>query len=173
MRSESQPLDKSPPDSIPDFKGRVCFGDAGDVAKKNIAVIVSEYHREITSRLLEGALRTLDEAKIPQRRLSIVWVPGTWEIAVAAKRIISSVDAVICLGCVVRGETTHDQYINSMISQSLGCLSIESGKPVSFGVLTCNTIEQAHQRSGGVVGNKGREAAESAVKMLRLFDQLG
>ena len=80
-------------------------------------------------------------------------------------------EAVICLGVVIKGETTHDQYINSMLGNTLGQLSVEYVKPVSFGVLTCNTMEQAVERSGGKVGNKGEEAASAAIQLLQLFQQ--
>ena len=147
-------------------------GKPGDVSNKKIAVTVSTYHKTITARLLDAALETIAAAGIPDGQVIVAWVPGAWELAVAAKRLIADCDAVVCLGAVIAGETTHDQYINSMLSTTLGQLSVETGKPVAFGVLTCQTVDQADQRSGGNVGNKGAEAASAAIQMLRLFDKL-
>ncbi len=147
-------------------------GEPGDVATKKIAVAVSAYHRTITSRLLDASLETIAAAGIPDRQVVVAWVPGAWELAVVAKRLIANCDAVVCLGAVIAGETTHDQHINSMLAATLGQLSVETGKPVAFGVLTCQTVDQAVQRSGGNAGNKGEEAASAAIQMLRLFDKL-
>lgn len=147
-------------------------GEPGDISTKKIAVAVSAYHESITSRLLDAALQTIAAAGIPDGQVAVAWVPGAWELAVAAKRLIADCDAVVCLGAVIAGETTHDQYINSMLAITLGQLSVETGKPVAFGVLTCQTVDQAVQRSGGTVGNKGAEAASAAIQMLRLFDKL-
>ena len=101
-------------------------------------------------------------------------MPGSWEIPLAAQRLLDTGrwDAIVCLGCVIRGETTHDQHINTTISNALGMLSLEYSTPVAFGVLTCNTLEQALARSGGDVGNKGVEAAEAVLHMLSLFEEV-
>ncbi len=144
----------------------------GDVSSRSFAVVVSTYHRALTAKLLDGALQTLADAGVAPSQVVVAWVPGAWELSVAARRLVDGVDAVICLGAVIRGETTHDQYINSTVSSTLGQLAIETGKPVSFGLLTCNSLEQAIDRSGGRVGNKGEEAASAAVQMLQLFDQI-
>lgn len=145
--------------------------DSAALAGKKIAIAVSTYHSDITDRLLAGARETLDRAGVDESGVWIVAVPGAWELAVAATRLIDQVDAVICLGVVIRGETTHDQYINSMLAAELGRISVDSKKPVAFGVLTCNSVDQAKARSGGAVGNKGEEAAAAAVDMLRLFEE--
>ncbi len=155
-----------------DFGGKVLRGDHGSVSKKRFAVVVSNYHDSITTKLLNGAIETLKLAGADDQQIMILWVPGAWEIPVAAKRIVDRCDAVIALGVVIRGQTTHDQYISSMVSLALGQISVESGKPVSFGLLTCNDMDQAIQRSGGNVGNKGSEAASAAIEMLRLLDQV-
>jgi 6,7-dimethyl-8-ribityllumazine synthase len=101
-------------------------------------------------------------------------VPGAWELSVVAARFArcEKVDAVICLGAVIRGETTHDQYINSQVASSLGKLSLEHDLPVLFGLLTCETMEQAIHRAGGNVGNKGVEAAEAAVEMVNVMSMI-
>jgi len=131
------------------------------------AIVVSRYHDNITSKLLEGARSTLLAAGVSESQIIEVWVPGAWEIPLAVKRLIEKdeVIGVITLGCVIRGETTHDQHIHNAVSVGLMQLSLEHGKPVAFGVLTVNSIEQAIDRSGGSVGNKGIEAASAALEM--------
>ena len=147
-------------------------GESGDIAGKKFVVAVSTYNRPITEKLLEASIDTIEREGGCRGNIRVLWVPGAWELAVAAKKVVNDCDAVICLGCVIRGETSHDQHINTMISQSLGQLSVEYIKPIAFGVLTCNTVDQALQRSGGAVGNKGEEAAMAAISMIRMFDQL-
>ncbi len=149
----------------------VLDGQSGDVSNRRFVVIVSSYNRPITGKLLAGAVDFLQRENVPSDRIRVVWVPGAWELAVAASRVIDVCDAVICLGAVIKGDTTHDQYINSMLSNELGRISVDHKKPVGFGLLTCNTVEQAIQRSGGSVGNKGEEAASAVVSVLRVFDQ--
>jgi 6,7-dimethyl-8-ribityllumazine synthase len=101
-------------------------------------------------------------------------VPGAWELPVAAQRLArrDEIKAVICLGAVIQGETTHDQYINHQVSASLGQLALEYDLPVLFGVLTCQTMEQALNRAGGSMGNKGVEAARAALEMMGLFGDM-
>ena len=154
-----------------DSEVRQFDGSKGEVASCRFAVVVSQYHETITSKLLDGALSTLAQVGVPDANIVIAHVPGSWELAVTARRLLDQVEAVICLGVVIKGETTHDQYINSMLGNTLGQLSVEYVKPVSFGVLTCNTMEQAVERSGGKVGNKGEEAASAAIQLLQLFQQ--
>ena len=107
--------------------------------------------------------------------IDVAWVPGAWEIPLLAQRFAESrkYAAVLCLGAVIRGETTHDVHINRQVSLSLGRISLETGIPVLFGVLTCNNLEQAIHRSGGNVGNKGIECAQAALEMASLLEQLG
>lgn len=144
------------------------------VEGSRVGIVVSSYHRDITGKLLEGAISTLQEVGIGESDIFTAWVPGSWEIPLAAQRLLDAEqwDAVVCLGCVIRGETTHDQHINTTISNALGMLSLEHSKPVSFGVLTCNTLEQAQARAGGDVGNKGVESAEAVLHMLSLFEEI-
>ena len=101
-------------------------------------------------------------------------MPGAWEIPLVAQRLARSKKfaAILCLGAVIKGETTHDEHINRQVSLSLGQIALETGVPVLFGVLTCNTLEQAIHRSGGNVGNKGVECAEAALEMVRLLPKL-
>ena len=142
--------------------------------KGKYAIVVARYNESITKNLLDGALRTFAEHGIPDRNLTVAWVPGAWEIPVAAARLAKSsqFDAIICLGAVIRGETTHDQHINTQVSLSLGNLAVELELPVLFGLLTCNSLEQAIHRSGGNVGNKGEECAVAALEMVDLMRKL-
>lgn len=139
------------------------------------AIVVAQYNRSITDKLLAGALQTLREHGVAEDDLLVVRVPGAWEIPLAAQRLASrgEVAAVLCLGAVIRGETTHDQHINRQVSDSLGRIALQADVPVLFGVLTCNSMEQAIHRAGGNVGNKGVECAEAALQMASLMSQLG
>lgn len=152
---------------------QVWEGKAGSTSG-TYAIVVARYNETITANLLQGALTTLGEHGVPDRSVSVAWVPGAWEVPVAAHRLAHSGQfvAVICLAAVIRGETTHDQYINQQVSQSLGRIALDTGIPVLFGVLTCNSLEQALQRSGGRVGNKGSECALAALEMVDLLHQL-
>jgi 6,7-dimethyl-8-ribityllumazine synthase len=149
-------------------------GSSGSVAHRKIAIIVSRYNSEITDKLRLGALQTLKKNQIPADQILVAGVPGAWELPIVAQHVLKTqvVDGVICLGCVIRGETTHDQHINTAVSQSLARLSIDVGVPIAFGLLTCNTYDQAAQRAGGNAGNKGIEAAEALLELLRLFDAM-
>ena len=151
------------------------FVGAQTAAASRFAIVVSRYNESITGKLLSGAVDTLLAAGVADEALDVAWVPGAWEIPLVAQRFAESrkYAAVLCLGAVIRGETTHDVHINRQVSLSLGRISLESGTPVLFGVLTCNTLEQAIHRSGGNVGNKGVECAEAALEMANLLEQLG
>jgi 6,7-dimethyl-8-ribityllumazine synthase len=138
------------------------------------AIVVARYNESITGKLLAGALETLRENGVDDDAIDVAWVPGAFEIPLAADRMAKSMRyrAVICLGAVIRGETTHDQHINRAVSIGLGQAGLQSGVPVLFGVLTCDTLEQAIHRSGGNVGNKGSECALAALEMANLMDKL-
>ena len=138
------------------------------------AIVVSRYNDSITHRLLDGALDSLQAAGVADDDIQVAWVPGAWELSVVAARFArcEKVDAVICLGAVIRGETTHAQYINSQVASSLGKLSLQYELPVLFGLLTCETMEQAIHRAGGNVGNKGVETAEAAVEMVNVMQMI-
>ena len=143
-------------------------------ADARFAIVVSKYNESITSKLLTGAIKTLCEHGVADDAIDVAWVPGAWEIPLVADRFATAKRhaAVICLGAVIRGETTHDQHINRHVSLSLGRISLENGVPVLMGVLTCNSLEQAINRSGGAVGNKGVECAEAVLEMVSLLRQL-
>ena len=138
------------------------------------AIVVSTYNSNITNKLLDGAIDTLKSAGVSDKNITVARVPGAWELPLAATAFArqSSVCAVITLGAVIRGETTHDQHLNRAVSNSLMELMTTTGKPIAFGVLTCNTLEQAIHRAGGNVGNKGCEAAEAAIAMVKLMREI-
>ncbi len=138
------------------------------------AIVVSRYNDTITRKLLDGAVQTLQTHGVADEAIDVAWVPGAWEIPLVADRLARSgrYAAVLCLGAVIRGETTHDQHINRQVSLSLGRTALQTGVPVLFGVLTCNSLEQAIHRSGGNVGNKGVECAEAALEMAGLLKKL-
>ncbi len=151
-----------------EYRGDLAGGD------KQFAIVVSRYNESITGKLLAGALETLASAGIADESIDVVWVPGAWEIPLVADRLahLQRHAGVICLGAVIRGETTHDQHINRQVSTSLGRIALKTGVPILMGVLTCNSLEQAIHRSGGNVGNKGVECAEAALEMANLLRQL-
>jgi 6,7-dimethyl-8-ribityllumazine synthase len=150
------------------------------------AIVVSRFNPTITSRLLDGAVQTLTAHGVADERIDVAWVPGAFEIPTVAERLAASgrYAAVICLGAVIRGETSHDQHINRAVSTALATAGVRHGLPVIFGILTCNTLEQAVARSGGQagskgkdtpdsrLGNKGAEAAEAALEMVDLLAKL-
>ncbi len=144
------------------------------VANEKIGIVVSRYNDNITQRLLTAAIETLEQAGIDQSRQTIVWVPGAWEIPIATQRLLSlpEIRGVVTLGAVIRGETTHDVHINTSVSQALMQLSLTAAKPVAFGVLTTNNLEQAIHRAGGSVGNKGHEAATALLEVLDALEKI-
>lgn len=143
-----------------------------DIQQKNFAVIVAEWNDQVTSRLLEGALSELK--KLGAQNILVQTVPGSYELPLAAQWIAkqSHIDAVICLGCIIQGETRHFDFIAQAVAQGLIEVSLRWDKPVVFGVLTTEDLNQALERAGGKHGNKGVEAAATAVKMLGLAHNL-
>jgi 6,7-dimethyl-8-ribityllumazine synthase len=137
-------------------------------------VVVSRYNESITNRLLEGAVDTLKSHGVADEEIDVAWAPGAFELPLVADRLAGSgrYVAVLALGAVIRGETSHDQHINRAVSLGLTEAGLRSGVPVLFGVLTCETLEQAIHRAGGNVGNKGCECAAAALEMVRLLEQL-
>jgi len=133
------------------------------------AIVASEYNSVIMDRLIQGAKRVLKN----QKQISVIRVPGSFEIPVTVKRaaISKKYDAIIALGCVVRGETSHFEYISSSVSHALQQVALETGIPVGFGVLTVDTVQQAMDRSGES-GNKGSEAALTALAMIDVLRQI-
>ncbi len=151
----------------------VVEGEGRAKASDRFAIVVSRYNETITQKLLDGALKVLRAGGVDDDRILVAWVPGAFEIPTAAGRLVrcGQYAAVVCLGAVIRGETTHDRYINRSISHALADLGATTGVPVLFGVLTCETLEQAIHRAGGNVGNKGAECAEAALQMVDLIEK--
>lgn len=139
------------------------------------AIVVSRFNEFITSKLLGGALDVLARHGVDiERDVEIAWVPGSWEIPLVAARFARTgrYDAVICLGCVIRGDTPHFEYIAAEAAKGIAQSMLESGVPITFGVLTTDNIEQAIERAGTKAGNKGGDAAISAIEMVSLLRQL-
>jgi len=149
-------------------------GAVGSVQHRKFVIVVSKYNLEITEPLKQGAMHTLRQHGVLDENISVIWVPGAWELPLVTQMAIEQLnpDAVICLGCVIRGETTHDQHINTTVSHGLGRLGLDWKIPIAFGLLTCNTWDQAVQRAGGSVGNKGQECAAAVIEQLQLADQM-
>ncbi|MCL4501120.1 MAG: 6,7-dimethyl-8-ribityllumazine synthase [Deltaproteobacteria bacterium] len=139
------------------------------------ALVVSRFNSFITERLLEGALDCLRRQGVAEDDLTIVRVPGAWEIPVVVKRLAAAkaYDGVICLGAVIRGSTPHFDYVAAEVSKGIAQVSLESGMPISFGILTTDSLEQAIERAGSKAGNKGFAAAEAAIEMVNLLKGLG
>ena len=138
------------------------------------AIVVARWNESITSKLLEGAAGALKEHGVADEAIDVAWVPGSFEVPLVAQRMAESGEysAVICLGAVIRGETSHDLHINRAVSLAISQIALTANVPVLFGVLTCETMEQAIDRAGGKAGNKGAECAEAALEMVALLKNL-
>lgn len=145
-----------------------------DARDLRVAVVVSRFNETISKRLLDGAIDSLLRHGASEDNLSVTWVPGAYELPLAADRVASSgtVDAVVCLGAVIRGETAHFEYVAGGAASGIAEVTLRTGIPVSFGVLTTESTEQAEDRAGGKMGNKGAEAALAAVEMASLLAAL-
>lgn len=139
------------------------------------ALVVSRFNSFITERLLEGALDCLRRKGVADDDLMVVRVPGAWEIPLVAKRLAQAKahDAVICLGAVIRGATPHFDYVAAEVSKGVAQVTLDTGVPVLYGILTTDTLEQAVERAGSKAGNKGFAAAEAAIEMVNLLKELG
>jgi 6,7-dimethyl-8-ribityllumazine synthase len=137
------------------------------------AVVASRFNEFVTSRLLAGALDALERTGAAESDITVVRIPGSFEIPLAAKKLAQTkkYDALICLGTLIRGETPHFEYISNEVTKGIGLVSLEFGLPVAFGILTADSVEQAIDRAGMKSGNKGFEAAMSAVEMANLLKQ--
>jgi 6,7-dimethyl-8-ribityllumazine synthase len=145
-----------------------------DARGSRFAIVISRFNSFISDRLLSGALDALERHGAPPEDISVVWVPGSFEIPPIAKKLALSqkYDAVICLGALLRGETPHFEYLSSAVTKELGEIGLEAGIPVINGVLTCDSMEQAVDRAGLKTGNKGFDAAAAAMEMIELLKQL-
>ncbi len=140
---------------------------------KKFGIVASRYHSELTEKLLEGAVKTLEALGVARDHIVTAWVPGSFEIPLAARALThQGMDAIICLGVIVKGETTHDEYIAREATHGIAQLAQVSGIPVILGVLTTQTLEQAEARCGGAKGHKGSEAAEAAVSMIQVLEEI-
>jgi len=139
-----------------------------------VAVLVSRYNELVTVRLLDGAREALRDKGVPDARVDVIWVPGAFELPVAAETAAASgrYTALVALGCVVRGETPHFEYVAGEAARGLGNVALAHRLPVGFGVLTTDTLEQALARAGGAAGNKGYEAVDAALTTADVLDQL-
>jgi len=151
-----------------EIKGRVTAG------KGNYAIVVSRFNEFVTSKLLAGAIDCLSRHGAADQQLSTVWVPGACEITIVAKKLAQSGKyvAVICLGAVIRGQTTHYDYVCQQITRGIGQINYDCGVPTIFGVLTCDTLEQALERAGTKMGNAGADAAMTAMEMTNVMEQI-
>jgi 6,7-dimethyl-8-ribityllumazine synthase len=153
---------------MPTFQGEL------NGAGLRIAVVVSRFNESITSRLLDGAREALARHDVRDEDVDVAWVPGAFELPLAALELAESrrYDAVVCLGAVIRGETPHFEYVAGEAARGVAQVARDTGVPVVFGVITPDTMEQAEARAGGKKGNKGQDAALSAIEMANLLRQL-
>jgi 6,7-dimethyl-8-ribityllumazine synthase len=141
---------------------------------KKFAIVAGRFNEFITDKLISGAEDMLKRHGVEDKDISVVWVPGAFEIPAAAKKAADSgkYDAVICLGCVIRGATPHFDYVAAEVSKGVAAVSLQGKVPVIFGVLTTESIEQAIERAGTKAGNKGSDAAVNAIEMTSLYSQI-
>jgi len=137
----------------------------------SLAVVVSRFNQALTEKLLAGAQEALRKCGVGADSVDVVWVPGSFELPLAAKRLAESgrYDAIACLGCVLRGETPHFDYVAGQAATGIGRVGLDTGVPVAFGVITADTLQQAVERAGGSSGNKGFDAVMTAVRMANLM----
>jgi 6,7-dimethyl-8-ribityllumazine synthase len=154
---------------LPDGVGVIAGSPNG--ARRSVGIVVGRFNGEITSRLLDGAIAALEEAGVERERIEVVPVPGAFELPLGAMALARTrqYSCIVAIGCVIRGETPHFDYVAGEAASGLQLAALETGIPVSFGVLTCDTREQAEARAGGANGNKGAEAARSALEMADVF----
>ena len=149
----------------------------GELQAKSLkfVIVVSRFNDFITSRLLDGAVDALLRHGATEEDIEVVKVPGAFEIPLVAKKVAQkgACQAVICLGTVIRGATPHFDYVASEVSKGIAVSSLETGVPISFGIITADTIEQAVERAGAKAGNKGWDAAVTAIEMARVLKKIG
>jgi 6,7-dimethyl-8-ribityllumazine synthase len=157
---------------VPDGVGVV--SGSPDGALRAVGIVVARFNGEITTQLLDGAIAALEEAGVERERIEVVPVPGAFELPLGAMALAKTRQyaCIVALGCVIRGETPHFDYVAAEAASGLQLAALETGVPVSFGVLTCDTRAQAEARAGGARGNKGAEAARSALEMADVFGRL-
>lgn len=141
---------------------------------KKYAIICSRFNEFIVSKLLDGAIDALKRHGVEDDEIQVLWVPGAFEIPVLARRLADKkeIDGVICLGAVIRGSTTHYELVSNEVAKGIAQVGIQTGKPVTFGVITTENIEQAIERAGSKAGNKGAEAALTAIELANLIEEI-
>jgi 6,7-dimethyl-8-ribityllumazine synthase len=149
-------------------------GSSLDGSGVRVALVVSRFNDFVTTKLLAGAVECLERHGCTEELREVLWVPGAWEIPQAAQRlaVAGRHDAIVALGALIRGETGHFDYLAQQVARGLGQVSLSSGIPTSFGVLTTESVDQAVERAGGRSGNKGWEAALAALQMVQLFREM-
>jgi 6,7-dimethyl-8-ribityllumazine synthase len=154
--------------------GAVVHRGGLDATGMRVGVVVSRFNDIISTRLLDGAVATLRERGVADGGIDVVWVPGAFEIPIAARELaqLGDVDAIVCLGAVIRGDTPHFEYVARGAADGIASVHATTGIPATFGVLTVDTVEQATDRAGGRLGNKGAEAADAAIEMASLLRDL-
>jgi 6,7-dimethyl-8-ribityllumazine synthase len=154
--------------NLSDYKAK----NLPDISNRRFAIAVAEWNEEITNNLLQGTIDTLVKHGARYENITVKTVPGSYELILGCAHLAKrgKIDAVIALGCIIQGETRHFEFIANAVAGGLAEVSVRHMKPVVFGVLTTNTLEQAQDRSGGKHGNKGDEAAITAIKMLTIAD---
>jgi 6,7-dimethyl-8-ribityllumazine synthase len=150
------------------------YSGSFDGKRARVAIVAARFNETISKRLVEGAVDGLVRHGVDESDISIVWVPGAFEIPPAAQRIARSgeVDAIVCVGAVIRGETAHFEYVAGNASDGIGRVALETGVPITNAILTTENTAQAEDRAGGKMGNKGAEAAAAALEMINLFGSL-
>lgn len=150
------------------IKGRIAAG------KGKYAIVVSRFNDFITSKLVEGAIDCLQRHGAADNQIQVVWVPGACEITIAAKKLAAGGQyaAVLCLGAVIRGQTSHYEAVCQQVIRGVGQINYDTGIPTIFGVLTCETLEQAIERAGTKMGNAGADAAVTAMEMVHVLEQM-
>jgi 6,7-dimethyl-8-ribityllumazine synthase len=149
------------------FQGKL-IGD-----NQKIGVIVTRFNEFITNKLLSGCLDTLTRHGVDSENIDIAWVPGAFEVPLVAQKMVEKgYDAVICLGAVIRGATPHFEYVSAEVTKGIAQVGLNTGVPVIYGVITSDTIEQAIERAGTKSGNKGADAAVTAIEMINLLNEL-
>ncbi len=153
---------------IKEIKGQITAG------KGNYAIVVSRFNEFISAKLLAGAIDCLVRHGAADQQISVVWVPGACEITIAAKKLAQTGKyvAVICLGAVIQGQTSHYDYVCQQVSRGVGQINYDTGIPTAFGVLTCDTLEHAIDRAGTRMGNAGADAAITAMEMANVMEQI-
>jgi len=151
------------------FEGRLI------AREKKFGIVVSRFNELISKSLLSGALDSLKRHEASDENIDVAWVPGSFEIPLVARRLAQkgNYDAVICLGAVIRGSTPHFDYVAAEVSKGIARVGLETGVPITFGIITADTLEQAVDRAGAKAGNKGWQAALTAIEMANLMESMG